>query len=286
MQSWVKHGIHERDCRLFKPYTPPAFTDSSQLLRTVFLKPECFVVWLLVQVLLSRILHTYCFLKTKIEMSATRRRKYISRFISLGLMAPSAEQSLGSVLLICGCGFVGFHVVHAFLHDPRCTSVSVISRNPNCNRLSGVSYYACDISSPSTLLPLINRIQPTVIIHAATPSPVSYKAKIFESVNIQGTRNLLNAASSVHAVKAFIFTSTTTVVAGAEHIELDETAPLADTDPKASLYAKTKALADKMVLEANRPREKIAAVFSRRASALRSYMAKGTNSPSPNSWRH
>lgn len=39
------------------------------------------------------------------------------------------------------------------------------------------------------------------------------------------------------------------------HIDLDETAPLADTDPKSSLYARTKALADKLVLEANSPLE-------------------------------
>jgi sterol-4alpha-carboxylate 3-dehydrogenase (decarboxylating) len=53
-------------------------------------------------------------------------------------------------------------------------------------------------------------------------------------------------------VKAFIFTSSATMAAGAQHLNLDESAPLAETDPRSHPYARTKAQADKMVLAANK----------------------------------
>ena len=43
------------------------------------------------------------------------------------------------------------------------------------------------------------------------------------------------------------------MAAGPEYIDLDESAPLADTIPGNHPYARTKALADKIVLKANKP---------------------------------
>ena len=43
------------------------------------------------------------------------------------------------------------------------------------------------------------------------------------------------------------------MAAGPEHIDRDESTPLADTIPGNHLYARTKAQADKIVLKANKP---------------------------------
>ena len=166
-------------------------------------------------------------------------------------MNPMPLDCVGSVLVIGGCGFVGFYVVRHFLLEPSCTSVSVISRNPQNNRLPQVSYLVGDIADLDNIRDLVSKISPSVIIHSASPSAISATMSDFENVTIRGTQNLLTVASEVPTVKAFIFTSSATMAAGSEHIDLDETAKLADTSPRSNPYAKTKAKADKMVLAAN-----------------------------------
>lgn len=59
---------------------------------------------------------------------------------------------LGSVLVVGGCGFVGFHIVRHFLLESSCTSVAVISRNPQSNRLPKVDYYAHDLSNQAVCI--------------------------------------------------------------------------------------------------------------------------------------
>jgi sterol-4alpha-carboxylate 3-dehydrogenase (decarboxylating) len=168
------------------------------------------------------------------------------------MMLPASTHHLRSVLVIGDCGFVGFHITRHILLEPICSSVSVISRKPTRNRLPNVSYHAGDISDLATLRDLIRQISPTVIIHSACPSPTAASAKDYENVTVQGTRNLLNVASEVASVKAFIFTSSSTMAAGGEHVDVNEDAPLADTCSGSHPYAKTKAQADRMVLDFNK----------------------------------
>ena len=167
--------------------------------------------------------------------------------------SPSPSRSLGSVLVIGGCGFVGFHIVRHLLLSSSCESISVVSRNPTANRLPGVNYLAGDITVISSVRSVVLQICPSVIIHAACPNATSATAKAFHQVTVQGTQNLLQVALEAPSVKAFIFTSSATMAAGPEHVDLDECTPLADSDPNSYPYAKTKAHADKMVLKANRP---------------------------------
>ena len=167
-------------------------------------------------------------------------------------MMSSTPDGLGSVLVIGGCGFVGFHVVQSFLLEPACSSVSVMSRNPKRNRLPKVTYYTGDISDLATVRKLMVQINPTVVIHTACPSATNGSAKDYESTTIQGTQNLLQTSSEIESAKAFIFTSSATMAAGPEHVNLDESTPLADTCPSSHPYAKTKAQADRLVLEFNK----------------------------------
>ena len=159
----------------------------------------------------------------------------------------------GTVLVIGGCGFVGFHVVQCLLSDPSFTSVHVVSRNPDRNCLTNVSYHRGDITSYEAMHSLIKVIQPRTIIHTA--SPVAYggssDVREFYRANVDGTKNLLRCAAEVRSVQAFVYTSSTAVIAGIAQSFADENAPVLQKSSQGDDYAKSKAIADTAVLAAN-----------------------------------
>jgi sterol-4alpha-carboxylate 3-dehydrogenase (decarboxylating) len=167
-----------------------------------------------------------------------------------------------SVLVLGGCGFVGFHLVRHFVKTSTFTSVAVISRSAadSDNHIDGVTYYSGDLTDPNSIKSLLFKIKPTIIIHAASPSPVKGTANEYQQVSIQGTKNLLKLAEESKEARALIYVSSSTLARGPEHINLTEDYPLANTDRKSSAYARTKALAEIMVLEVNNsfPREAVA----------------------------
>ena len=163
------------------------------------------------------------------------------------------EAEIGNVLITGGTGFVGFHIAQYFRQRSKKASISVVSRNPQRNRLPGVSYHAADISNASDLDRVINETRPAVIVHTACPPPLNASPKAYQETIVGGTVTLLEIALRVPFVKAFIYTSSVTVAAGAAHVDLDEKTPLADTDRSSRPYAKCKAIADRMVLNANVP---------------------------------
>ena len=160
--------------------------------------------------------------------------------------------SLGSVLVVGGCGFLGHQVVSMLMQEPNCT-VSALSRNPSHSRIIGVSYYACDITDIKRLRSLLLELQPRVIINTASPMFFGDKVDVslLYQVNVVGTQNLLEAAKITKSVEAFVYTSTSSVHAGFEFHFITEEAPLLTKDSKSGKYAITKALADIMVLKAN-----------------------------------
>lgn len=122
--------------------------------------------------------------------------------------------------MVGGCGFVGFHLVRRFLSGPNCNLASIVSRNPERNRLSGVSYHAGEISDLVEICVFLFQICAAVIVHAACPSAVAPSPTTFENFTVQGTRNLLTVAAESDSIKAFIFTSSTTMATSVEHTDL------------------------------------------------------------------
>ncbi|KAK0707909.1 hypothetical protein B0H67DRAFT_495605 [Lasiosphaeris hirsuta] len=158
---------------------------------------------------------------------------------------------LGSVAVVGGCGFLGHHIVKRLLEDDTVTSISVMSRNPNKNLFtdSRLTYASGDIT-------------PNVVINTA--SPVAYidhvHAPDYERVNVGGNDNLLRAARDIGSVKAYVYTSSGPIIAGAggAYNQADETYPtLAQQGPKAQKhgdpYHVAKARGDVLVLGANDP---------------------------------
>ena len=137
------------------------------------------------------------------------------------------------------------------LEDSTCRPIYALSRTPNANLQDGVSYHAGDITDATALHALLQEIKPRVIIHTASPLATTVNAQEQYDVNVTGTKNLLAAARMAPSVKAFVFTSSTMVFAGDEHIDFDETRPLWEPHSKGTPYGLSKAAAEKLVNEAN-----------------------------------
>ncbi|KAI9703715.1 MAG: erg26, C-3 sterol dehydrogenase [Candelina mexicana] len=165
-----------------------------------------------------------------------------------------AHQPLGSVLVIGGCGFLGYELVCLLTKESKC-SVSVLSRSPREPRVNGVSYYQCDITDINLLRSLILEIKPCVIIDTA--SPVFFQDEVDNSslhqVNVIGTRNMLEIATKIKSIQGFVYTSSCAVHTSSGTHFLTEDAPLVDRSTSSEEYAITKAIADAMVLKANFP---------------------------------
>ncbi|KAL8940947.1 MAG: hypothetical protein Q9216_002516 [Gyalolechia sp. 2 TL-2023] len=168
---------------------------------------------------------------------------------------------LGSVLVVGGCGFLGHHIVRQLLDAYTCT-VSVLDLRTTNNRFPGVTYHTGDITSLDSLRPIFSSVRPTVIIHTASPAFTSENKTLhtgrartlFDRVNIDGTRNLLTVSSETTTVKAFIYTSSSSVIHDTVSTlaNASEAYPVLFSPIQPEYYAETKARAEALVLEHNR----------------------------------
>ena len=161
----------------------------------------------------------------------------------------------GSVLVVGGCGFVGFQLVQQLLQQSHCGLITVLSHQPSKNIQHNVSYIEGDITDPKSISAILNQTNPEVIFHLAAPRAVdaSNNPGIFHDVIVNGTRNLLDAAIEHSSIKVLIYTSTPAAYSGDEHFNVDETVPLWNEKSKTFAYYKAKAVADTMVTRANTP---------------------------------
>jgi len=83
-------------------------------------------------------------------------------------MSSPPKTSLGSCLVIGGCGFLGHHIVRELLDDPTCTSVAVMSRSPFKNRYDRVTYFIGDITSVEHVNLVVGQVKPNVIFNTAS----------------------------------------------------------------------------------------------------------------------
>ncbi|MCJ1264612.1 hypothetical protein MMC22_004486 [Lobaria immixta] len=164
---------------------------------------------------------------------------------------------LGTVLVIGGCGFLGYHIICAIRDNPEvtCSSIHVMSRTPHTNRHPNVTYHIGDITDASCLAPLFAKIGPRIIFHCACPAAYhpGANATFFQQQIVIGTANVLTAATAEAAVLALIFTSSTTVVAGQTVVRAKEDAPVLTAASRENAYSKAKAVAETLVLASNKP---------------------------------
>ncbi|KAF1845564.1 C-3 sterol dehydrogenase/C-4 decarboxylase-like protein [Cucurbitaria berberidis CBS 394.84] len=163
------------------------------------------------------------------------------------------------VLITGGCGFLGTAVVSALLETKR-FEVTVIDINPpslgSTTFANDVRYVRANVLDAEALQKVFSEARPAVVIHTVGVYPLgmrrySMKGKepVFR-VNVEGTRNVLQAAKECGA-KGFVYTSSITVVLD----ELDKDFRSVDeewpTGRAHTSYGLSKAIAEELVLSAN-----------------------------------
>lgn len=153
---------------------------------------------------------------------------------------------LGTVLVVGGCGFLGWHIVDQLLNfpsenDPSAilprlqgdarfdyprlsdrypeykAKVAVVDLRTTINRLPGAEYHDGDITSVESMLAVFRAVKPDVVIHTASPSMLDGNKPLLHKVNVDGTQTLLEVAGGAHGdwggkCKAFVYTSSSSVV--------------------------------------------------------------------------
>ena len=174
---------------------------------------------------------------------------------SMAPNTPPADPRMGTVLVIGGCGFLGYHLVQNLLRDDECGPVHVLDRSIENNRLADAAYTEGNISDKETIRKLVALLRPRVIFHAASPpaSLPSHLKEDFYNTNVIGTQVLLDAAAEHESVRAFVYSSSVDTYADPPHDLVDESHPVWSPASKIAEYNRTKAIGDGLVREANGP---------------------------------
>ena len=170
---------------------------------------------------------------------------------------PIFPVDLGTILVIGGRGFLGYHIIVALQSEPSiiCSAIHVLSRSPNDNHIPGVTYHNGDITSDNTVSSLLSQVRPQIIFHCASPAAYypGANASFFQRNIVDGTATIVSAATKAPSVLGLIYTSTSMVVAGASFVRATESSPILTQSSRSNAYCKAKAKADALVLASNNP---------------------------------
>ncbi|KAH7311257.1 hypothetical protein B0I35DRAFT_437797 [Stachybotrys elegans] len=166
----------------------------------------------------------------------------------------SKGEPLGPVLITGGCGFIGFHMTKHILDTEPNSNIHVVDINTTRNTLPGVEYHNVDITDASRLHSAVLQIKPKTVFHIACPDSMVVIPSRFQSVNVDGTRNLLSACKAAGTVHAFVNTSTSSVIHDnvSDLVDAGEDLPVLQYPQQKRVYTLTKAVAEADVLSANR----------------------------------
>ena len=150
-----------------------------------------------------------------------------------------------NALVTGGGGFLGSGIVRGLLNNGQ--DVWVIGRRNYSHLPQSAKILKGDIRDFGFVNKSLKNIN--VLFHTAGIPGIWGPAKDFYSINVQGTENIIGACRK-NRVRKLIFTSSPSVVFGHSNLEgVDETTPY----PENYLceYSRTKALAEKLILNAN-----------------------------------
>ncbi|HEY3498869.1 MAG TPA: NAD-dependent epimerase/dehydratase family protein [Polyangiaceae bacterium] len=150
--------------------------------------------------------------------------------------------SKGPIVVTGATGLVGYGLVQALVE--RGEHVRALVRDPDRARSAlppAVELAIGDVTEPSTLLPALAGAE--LVFHAAgMPEQWQRDEGIFDRVNRQGTKNVLEAALAA-SVRRVVYTSTMDVFAAPRGGTLRETE--IDTAPKPTAYERSKQAAER-----------------------------------------
>ncbi|KAH8890528.1 hydroxysteroid dehydrogenase [Thozetella sp. PMI_491] len=166
--------------------------------------------------------------------------------------------SLGTVLVTGGCGCLGHHIVKQLVDGKHARSVTVLARRPDKNLIEGVEYFKGDITNRSEVESVFAKVKPNVVFHTAASMATTSSVNTFammESINIEGTRILIEASHAIGTVRAFVYSSSPSIVHSGllSHplTNADESLPVLRMPEQHQEYSHTKGIAETIVLESN-----------------------------------
>ena len=161
-------------------------------------------------------------------------------------------ESFNKACVFGGLGFLGRSIVHQLQerHPHVQITVADLRRPTDELRIAGVEYDEVDITVPEQVVNFMEKRKPEVVIDTIA-APFDAAMPMQKKITVEGTRNLINAAKKSDSVKAFVWTSSGSVVVneGEEYRYGNEDLPYASKP--VDEYGQSKAEAEQIVLNAN-----------------------------------
>lgn len=153
---------------------------------------------------------------------------------------------MANILVTGGGGFLGRHIVNLLLE--RGDQVTVLNRSKYPDLVErGVTCLTGDLRDAESVKNAVSGKD--MVFHVAAKAGIWGAEEDYYDINVTGTENILAACKS-EDVKKLIYTSSPSVAFGTEAIENgDESLPYLES--YLTSYPKTKAIAERKVLEAN-----------------------------------
>jgi sterol-4alpha-carboxylate 3-dehydrogenase (decarboxylating) len=95
---------------------------------------------------------------------------------------------------------------------PDVAKVTVCDIDTSKNRIEGVEYIEGSITLKDDVELAFKTAQPTVVFHTVSPDPFSNSHQLFQAVNVDGTKIVLSCAQNSQTAKAFVYTSSSSVI--------------------------------------------------------------------------
>lgn len=146
------------------------------------------------------------------------------------------------ILITGGTGFLGVHLARKLLRKNYEVTLFDIANLDAGDLIGKVIYMQGDILNKKSIYNAIRNKD--YVVHGAAALPIQRSKKLIYEVNINGTKNVLDAALK-NKIKRLIFISTTAVYGIPRHLPEKETNPL---DP-IGYYGESKVRAEKLCLE-------------------------------------
>ncbi|XP_077588998.1 sterol-4-alpha-carboxylate 3-dehydrogenase, decarboxylating [Stigmatopora nigra] len=171
-------------------------------------------------------------------------------------MATRVRPSNKRCAVIGGSGFLGRHLVEKLVERGYTVSVFDIRQ---CYEMPGVTFHQGDLCDLQALLLALKGT--SLVFHCASPSPASDDRRLFEKVNIQGTKTVIQACIEVGIQKLVLTSSASVVFEGTDIKNGSEDLPYAKKP--IDYYTMTKIEQEKLVLEACDPKKGLLTVAIR-----------------------
>jgi len=155
-------------------------------------------------------------------------------------MTEQAHAQKPKALITGGAGFLGYHIANTIAGRSAKITVVDIADFDADEYPQGCEFATADIRDAVAIDKILGSEQYDVVVHAAAALPLWKREDIF-AVNVDGTRNVLDAALK-HGVGRVVFISSTAVYGVPEKHPIFEVDPLIGVGP----YGESKILAERV----------------------------------------